>query len=533
MHRQRLVQLLSTITIACLLTFGASADDYTLHEWGTFTSVIGSDGSHLNGVQREDAPLPEFVYHLDPQNAHSAVAALRREIRPRQIQLTKGIDLRRSFVGVNVRLETPVIYFYTDRPFDAEVEVGFQGGTISQWYPNRSAGEKRFKPGRLDFRQPRSGSIRWNVHVEPAGDDQAERVFHGGELPCWLYPRYPDSALVTNADGETEKYLFYRGLGHLTLPVQFSASESELTAGNRGTDEIRWLLFDLNEAGQARWSVPPPLTGTVDGNLAKVSVPFHAQPWRSDWKRPLYADGLKLLTDAGLYRSEADAMLQTWWKSYFETPGVRVFWVVPRAMVDDILPLRVTPPPAAVERVIVGRSEILTPTFEQRLVRDFVAAEESGRANPWTDDRFFPAYASRVRRLRSTQRPSTSLAGNTPAIHESWNNCISSARLGPNIRVIAYEEANFGGRKLVLDGAAAGEGNGTYPLLLGRHDELAKNETWNDRISSLKIVTVGATETDATEIADQDVEFFRDSNFGASSLTLGAGTEIPDLTNHK
>ena len=39
--------------------------DYTLHEWGTFTTVIGSDGTHLDGVHREDAPLPGFVYELD------------------------------------------------------------------------------------------------------------------------------------------------------------------------------------------------------------------------------------------------------------------------------------------------------------------------------------------------------------------------------------------------------------------------------------------------------------------------------------
>lgn len=50
-----------------------------------------------------------------------------------------------------------------------------------------------------------------------------------------------------------------------------------------------------------------------------------------------------MLVSAGLYRKEADAMIQTWWPSYFERAGFRVFWVVPRETADAILSLTVTP----------------------------------------------------------------------------------------------------------------------------------------------------------------------------------------------
>ena len=46
--------------------------------------------------------------------------------------------------------------------------VGFRGGSIGQWYPQRSGGERSAPAGRLDFRQPRDGSIRWNVRPMPA-----------------------------------------------------------------------------------------------------------------------------------------------------------------------------------------------------------------------------------------------------------------------------------------------------------------------------------------------------------------------------
>ena len=409
MNAQFLIPLVATVAA---LHLPAAADDYTLHEWGTFTTVVGSDGTHLDGVEKEEAPLPAFVHQLD---------GLRAVDSPNST--IKGIDYRRPLAGVNVRMETPVVYFYTDRAFDAQVDVCFHGGTISEWFPDRSAGETLppllrnhdmailGRENLIDFGQaPREGSICWNVRVEPAGEDQAGRVFHGDEIPYWLHPRQTDSALVTTAQGETEKYLFYRGLGHLNLPVIFSATDQELTAENRGAETVgRWLVFDLNAQHQARWSLPAPITPaaqTPNHPAPAVMVPLQAQPYQADWKKPLYAEAVKMLTSAGLYRKEADAMLQTWWQSYFERPGIRVFWIVPRSYVDQTLPLAVAPAPRHTERVIVGRTEILTPAFEQTLLAGF-AAVTTGQTNPWTYDRFLPAYTARVAQLEKKKLAAT------------------------------------------------------------------------------------------------------------------------------
>ncbi len=93
-------------------------------------------------------------------------------------------------------------------------------------------------------------------------------------------------------------------------------------------------------------------------------------------------------------------MLQTWWNDYFGKPGLRVFWLVPGAYLDKVLPLHISPTPQQSARVMVGRAEILTPAFEKRLMEDF-ALEETGRPNPWHANRFFPAYANRVLQLRA------------------------------------------------------------------------------------------------------------------------------------
>ncbi|MEP7336138.1 MAG: hypothetical protein ABI977_00105, partial [Acidobacteriota bacterium] len=61
---------------------------------------------------------------------------------------------------------------------------------------------------------------------------------------------------------------------------------------------------------------------------------------------------------------EATAMVKTWRDSWFEE-GLRVFYIVPRKTTDAILPITITPAPTELARVLVGRTEIITPEMEQ------------------------------------------------------------------------------------------------------------------------------------------------------------------------
>ena len=96
----------------------------------------------------------------------------------------------------------------------------------------------------------------------------------------------------------------------------------------------------------------------------------------------------------GLYQREADAMVRTWWRSYFEHEGLRLFWIVPDRTVEDILPLRVDPAPKESKRVLVGRSELLTPKFERELLG---LGEKFDQR--YGMDRFYQAYSERLREL--------------------------------------------------------------------------------------------------------------------------------------
>ena len=137
----------SRIPFALIVAAAQSAAAYELHEWGTFTTVSGSDGKLLCGLQREEEALPIFVHsHFGMENGQfPSPTEYNRILREHGtigfVNLgQKGLG-RRPVSGVTVKMETPVIYFHSDTGFKARVKVGFNGGTISQWYPGRSGGE--------------------------------------------------------------------------------------------------------------------------------------------------------------------------------------------------------------------------------------------------------------------------------------------------------------------------------------------------------------------------------------------------------
>src|SRR5262249_20794385 len=103
-----------------------------IHEWGTFTSFSGSDGVPVH-FHPDNSDLPAFVYHQPGAG------------------LTKSKILSKDGT---VSMETPVIYFYADRPMRASVRVDFPKGWITEWYPFAAAA-----PEPLTKRQ----SIRWDV----------------------------------------------------------------------------------------------------------------------------------------------------------------------------------------------------------------------------------------------------------------------------------------------------------------------------------------------------------------------------------
>ena len=363
---------------ALAVTLGAVGSlpkaEMVIHEWGTITTVHAADGTPQGGLNKieESEVLPPFVHRYEPESTR---------FDPKK-KLVKA-PLVPGRPDVTLRLETPVIYFHPpagkqyDTPID--VAVQFRGGVINEFYPNAAA-SVRLDTARISEKIsagviPRQwtgevlnnfvvGSLAWKgvkLHDTVSAPLTQD--------PVWLAPRDVQAASVFLPDsGEGERYLFYRGVGALPALLQTRLKSGQITVS--APANLVWLEadsvalpnvwhVDVRENHTIAFREHGALTlhkaqaGKEVGRFKRFSNSDYAaanlQGLRASLKAALIKDGL--------FADEAEAMLNTWKHSYFEKPGLRVFYLVPRVWTDHFLPLTFSVP-ARVNRVIVGRIDL-------------------------------------------------------------------------------------------------------------------------------------------------------------------------------
>jgi hypothetical protein len=202
----------------------------------------------------------------------------------------------------------------------------------------------------------------------------------------WSHARAVDAnavrvTAVPTASGapEAERFLFYRGLGNLTTPALVSATASTVRVENTLQDALGALfVVNVGPAGGA-FSV-------VSGGVSPVqTVDIEAPSLATAEPLDVFAEALGdavtgALDGAGLYHDESLAMVATWKRQWFRTPGLRVFYLAPQTWTDATLPLSVDPAPDSVTRVMMIRVEVITPDLEEG---DVAAAK--GLSDPATE----------------------------------------------------------------------------------------------------------------------------------------------------
>ena len=300
-----------------------------VHEWGTFTSVAGSDGEAVEWLPLTGSDdLPSFVEHL---------ATVRYKL---------------GLPGT-VRMETPVIYFYSPREESVSVNVRFRQGFITEWYPHAS----HVEPSRPMWvgsvlQAPGNGSIAWDaVTLSPSlRPDFPE----GARSDHYFAARHTTATPLrvrTSAGEQQEKFLFYRGVAGFASPIRATVDPAgrvqienhahgivpaAILLERRGQN-VGYRIADslLERGGLSR----PELTGSVEALARELEG---------------------ILVSQGLYQNEAHAMLETWRDSWFQE-GCRLLFIVPRSFVDTVLSLSIKPEPQQITRVFVGRIELMTP----------------------------------------------------------------------------------------------------------------------------------------------------------------------------
>jgi hypothetical protein len=320
-----------------------TAHDLIAHEWGTFTAIAGKDGRAVEwSTLTGSTDLPRFVEHISAVNFKAGLRG-------------------------TIRMETPVLYFYSPHDVTVSVKVAFSHGLITEWYPQAARVQPSGVRSSSLSELQTDGSITWNgVAVSPNLNGEFPRE---AEADRYYAARETSSApllVKTTAGEQQEKFLFYRGVSASPLPLSAKVSaDGQLLVKSLGDDEIPAVIFFERRGEQVGYRLagaltnetvldPPVLNGSVDA---------------------LRADLEGILVNQGLYPDEAHAMVETWRDSWFEE-GSRLIYIVPRGFTDNVLPLTVSPAPGQMVRVFVGRLEIVTPGTARAVKTAFASNDE-------------------------------------------------------------------------------------------------------------------------------------------------------------
>ena len=373
MHARVLAATVALLVVSSALQ--AADPPLVVHEWGTFTSVQGHDGKQTWWLPHLKTDLPSFVYSRRVENGG-----------------IKGAKLLRGKDGQSaiLRMETPVIYFYSDTGRTVNVRVRLPQGEITEWYPQATRIGPSYRPDGQGA--PLDNSlIEWKgVTILPR--DTAEvsagkliRTSDGLQADHYYSARATDAnVLRVNSPQarngvEYERDLFYRGLAEFPGPLTATvdSGETQLTLVTEGPDALQNLFVVTIHEGLMRYQKVDRVTPDKSTDVSLHAVPFAAL---EDTRSRLMEDMVKALVSEGLYDKEARAMVDTWKHQWFAEEGSRVFYLLPRAWTDRVLPLEVTPKPDRVVRVMVGRAELVMPSIERALKQQIMAFKSGDAA---------------------------------------------------------------------------------------------------------------------------------------------------------
>lgn len=380
--------LLRQVALLASLALPSSLQAMEVHEWGTFTVLLSSNGQTVNWYQpySDIAKLPPFVQ-------------------------ADAMQMKRHIQSASVRMETPVIYFYPEEETQISVRVAFSNGMITERFPASTnepfspsgmitlgngqfdnlpiiacvamppTSEQIFDRRLQEFTTVRQPTVtRWAGKLLPPDHANAKLIpvvnpALGGEnyaaarnVPdAWIF--HSDSRGFQPNIEPVEKFIFYRGAGDVHLPYRVSMSDDRnVTFDNYSQSANTFQVALRVKNGKASWKQLPNTPGPSKDADRSASITFPEETISLEQAdKELRAVFLDALTEQGLTKPEAQAMIDTWNHTWFSEPGQRVFTIVDRTWVDSVLPLGITPEPKKTERVFVARFEILSPSAEQQL----------------------------------------------------------------------------------------------------------------------------------------------------------------------
>lgn len=411
-----------------------SGRGFIVHEWGTNTVVSASNGTTQLGLHHEEEGLPPFVYDR-----------LKAVVANPHASFTNG--------SVTNKMETPVLYFYSDQPLTVHAAVQFPGGIFTQWYPGTAwfnppiywpsgpsnvdptlAKDPAFEAPEVPLSQHcqdkyrKGGLLEWGAFELLAPNAPFEGLLEAPlDTFTWSHARQVGSNLIRFPDGERERFLFYRGLSSVALPgITRALGAGKLTLQNLEPSPLGSVFVIDVQGDRAGFVAHPqgvPALGTREFEAPNLATFLPIENFVAGLSEAV----TRALESQRLYADEARSMVNTWQRQWFRTPGLRVLYLAPQIWTDQVIPLTLDPTPESLVRVMMVRVEVLTPELEaddQRALQRMELDPGAARTHFAALGRFAEPRLRRALELFPSPRGQAYLAEIAPGVARS-------AGLGP------------------------------------------------------------------------------------------------------
>ena len=322
--------VVASSSVSSLLPSGSSS--LIVHEWGVATIPYGTSHANLRtagaksiGGVEQIPGLPEFVATWE--------ATVKDAIE----------DWKNNPVPVS----KPIVYFYSKEQTQVSLTVKIPTGRPSAWfppadryapqpvYPNPMKGGDQTSPDPKTI-VPKDGLLGWDALIL----DPAAKEFR--DVKGWWKTARNVDAVPVRRDKEAEKFLFYDGFAdYAPKAVVAWNKDGTVTVTNDSPEPFPAVIAIRVKKGECAFAT----SKLAKGASATLTLAKGA---------PDLAASL-----AGLYKKEADALVEIWTDEFFKTDGVRVLIVLAREAYDRLLPIEIKPAPAELVRVLIAHLECL------------------------------------------------------------------------------------------------------------------------------------------------------------------------------
>jgi hypothetical protein len=163
---------------------------------------------------------------------------------------------------------------------------------------------------------------------------------------------------------QRERFVYYDGLIPAPSGVEVAVAADKVSLKSRATFPLLDVtVVDRRTAGKIRLARVARLEAAGE-QKSLAFIESDLQRWPAAGVDALVGQ----LRVAGLFDDEARALARVWQKAFFETEGLSVFYRLPQAEYDRLLPLRVNPQPEKLVRVMLVHQPHCEPDLAERVL---------------------------------------------------------------------------------------------------------------------------------------------------------------------